>query len=118
MATRPHPHTHVSSVQNTSEYANVSYNALHVYLNLFSVTDGNQQRLVRSKMLRIFKPSNGCLLTTPPPDSHHGSLGGMHTVVKQLEEHKKVNQLLRSSLLQTHKSRKGKGKPGGILLRK
>ena len=88
----------------------VSYNTL--YLKHFSVTDGNKQRLVRSKMFSIFKPTVRLLLTTAPSVSHHRSLGGIHTVVKQLEEHKKMNYLPKSHLLQTHKSRKGKGKPG------
>ena len=40
-----------------SQLANVMKDSVHVYLKLFSVTDANQLRLVRSKMSSIFKPS-------------------------------------------------------------
>ena len=96
-----------------SGYVNVSYNTLHIHLKNFSVTDDNQQRLVRSKMLIIFKPRVRCLLSTTAAGFHHGSLGGLDTVVKQLEEYEKVSSLLKSYLLYTCKYGKGKDKPGG-----
>ena len=40
-----------------SSLANVTSNSIHVYLKLFSITDANQWRLVRSKMSKIFQPN-------------------------------------------------------------
>ena len=40
-----------------SKLTNVKSDSIGVYLKLFSVTDTNQQRLVRSKMSNIFKPN-------------------------------------------------------------
>ena len=39
-----------------SSLANVTSNSVCVYLKLFSITNTNQRRLVRSKMSNIFKP--------------------------------------------------------------
>ena len=91
-----------------SGFVNVSYDSLCIYIKFVFVTDCNQQMLVRSKILSIFKPSVKCLLSTVASGTHLGLLGGVQTAVKQLEEHNKVNQLSNSSLLQTCKSWKGK----------
>ena len=40
-----------------SKLANVTSDSIHIYLKLFSITDANQRRLVRSKMSNIFKPN-------------------------------------------------------------
>ena len=52
-----------------STLANVTSDSVHVYLKLFSVTDANQQRLVRSKMSRILKPSLRQALNLDASDS-------------------------------------------------
>ena len=40
-----------------ANFTNVTSKSVCVYLRLFSVTDYNQQRLVRTKMSSIFKPN-------------------------------------------------------------
>ena len=40
-----------------TQIANVTSDSVRVYLKLFSVTDTNQFRLVKSKMSNIFKPN-------------------------------------------------------------
>ena len=71
---------------------------------LFSVTDANQWRLVWSKMFSIFKPSVRRALNLNTSDSSQGIFGGVSNVLKNLEESKKINMLVKSSLLQTKKS--------------
>ena len=51
------------------ELANVTSDNFCVYLKLFSVTDANQWRLVRSKMSSIFKPSMRRALNLNASDS-------------------------------------------------
>ena len=45
-----------------STLTNVISNSVHVYLKLFTVSDYNPQRLVRSKMSSIFRPDMGLAL--------------------------------------------------------
>ena len=87
-----------------STLANVTSNGVCVYLKLFSVTDANQRRLVRSKMSTIFKPNVRRALNLNTSDSSQGIFGGVSNVLKNLEESKKINMLVKSSLLQTKKS--------------
>ena len=72
-----------------------------MYLKLFSVTDADQQRLVRSKMSTIFKPSVRWALNLNTSDSSQGIFGGVSNVLKNLEESKKINTLVMSSYLET-----------------
>ena len=88
-----------------STLANVTSNGVCVYLKLFSVTDANQRRLVRSKMSTIFKPNVRRALNLNTSDSSQGIFGGVSNVLKNMEESKKINMLVKSSLLQTKKSR-------------
>ena len=82
-----------------STLANVISDSVCVYLKLFSVTDANQRRLVRSKMSSIFKPSVRQALNLNTSDSSQGIFGGVSNVLKNLEESKKINTLVKSSLL-------------------
>ena len=86
-----------------STLANVTSDSVCVYLKLFSVTDANQQRLVRSKMSSIFKPSVRRALNL---NTSQGIFDGVSNVLKNLEESKKINTLVKSSLLQTKKAGK------------
>ena len=40
-----------------ANFANVTSKSVWIYLRLYSITDYNQQRLVRTKMSSIFKPN-------------------------------------------------------------
>ena len=73
-------------------------------MKLFSVTDANQLRLVKSKRSSILKPSIRWALNLNTSDSSQGIFGGVSNVLKILEESKKINMLVKSSLLQTKKS--------------
>ena len=84
-----------------STLANVTSNGVCVYLKLFSVTDANQRRLVRSKMSTIFNSNVRWALNLKTSDSSQGIFGGVSNVLKNLEESKKINMLVKSSLLQT-----------------
>ena len=95
-----------------STLANVTSNGVCVYLKLFSVTDANQRRLVRSKMSTIFKPNVRQALNLNTSDSSQGIFGGVSNVLKNLEESKKINMLVKSSLLQTKKSRQAGSNSG------
>ena len=74
-------------------------------------------------MSTIFKPNVRRALNLNTSDSSQGIFGGVSNVLKNLEESKKINMLVKSSLLQTKKSGqagsnsgKNKGKkpyPGG-----
>ena len=68
------------------ELANVTSKNFCVYLKLFSVTDANQWRLVRSKMSSIFKPSMRQALNLNALDSFKGIFGGDPIVLKNLDE--------------------------------
>ena len=91
---------------------NVTSNSVRVYLRLFSVTDFNQWRLVRSKMSTIFKPNVRRALNTNTSDSSQGIFGGVSNVIKNLKETKEINTLVKSSLLQTKKAGKAGSKSG------
>ena len=89
-----------------SVLANITSDSIRVYLKLFSVTDANQQRLVRSKMSSIFKSSVRRALNLNASDSSQGIFGGVSNILKNLEESDKINTLVKSILLQTKKSGK------------
>ena len=74
-----------------STLTNVTSDSVHVPFKLFSVTDANQQRLVRSKMSSIFKTSVRRALNLNTSDSSQGSFDGDSNVLKSLEESKKIN---------------------------
>ena len=83
--------------------ANVTSDSVHVYLRLFSVPDANQRRLVGSKVSTIVKPIVRWALNLNTSDSSQGIFGDVCNVLKNLEESKKINTLVKSSLLQTKK---------------
>ena len=91
--------------------ANVTSDSIRVFLKLFSVTDANQRRLVKSKMASIFKPTFRRALLKSSQDSSEGIFGGKSNVFKNMEENKKQSTLLKAVILQTKKPRKA-GKPG------
>ena len=68
-----------------SVLANITSDSIHVYLKLFSVTDANQRRLVRSKMSNIFKPNIGWVLNQNTSDSSQGIFGGASKFFNNLE---------------------------------
>ena len=92
--------------------ANIKSDSVFVYLRLFSVTDYNQWRLVRSKMCSIFKPNMRRALNTNTSDSSQGIFGGVSNVIKNLKETKEINTLAKQSLLQTKKTGKAGSKSG------
>ena len=100
-----------------ANFANCTSNSDQIFLQLYSVTDFNQRRLVKQKMATIFKPNLHRALTTYTVDSSKGIFGGEEQVTKTLEDSKKQNMLIKGSLLTTKKagkagakSRKNKGK--------
>ena len=90
--------------------ANVTRDSVHVYLRLFSATDYNQWRLVRSKMCTIFEPNVRRALNTNASYSFQGVFGGIFNVIKNIKETKEINKLVESSLLQTQNSEKAGSK--------
>ena len=84
-------------------YGSLSTLTVPLYLMLFSVTDAIQQRLVRSKMSTIFKPNVRQALDLNTSDSSQGVFVGVSNVLKNLEESKKINILVKVNLLQTKK---------------
>ena len=56
--------------------ANITSYSVYVYLKLFSDTDANQRRLVRSKMLNIFNPDLKRILAAAALDTFLGIFGG------------------------------------------
>ena len=62
--------------------ANITSGSVCVYLRLFSVTDYNQWRLVRSKMCSIFKPNMRRALNISASDSSQGIFGGVPMLLK------------------------------------
>ena len=79
---------------------------------MYSVTDFNQQRLVKQKMATIFKPNLHWALTSYTVDSSQGIFGGEEQVTKTLEDSKKQNTLIKGSLLATKKAGKVGAKSG------
>ena len=75
--------------------ANVTSNIVCVYLRLFSVTDFNQRRLVRSKMCTTFKPNVRQALNTNASDSSQGIFWGVSNLIKNLKETKEINTLVK-----------------------
>ena len=63
-------------------------------------------------MFSILKPSVRWALNLNASDSSQGIFGGVSNVLKNLEESKKINTLVKSSLLQNKKARKAGGKFG------
>ena len=82
-----------------SRTANITSNSVRIYLKLYSVTDANQCRLVKSKMANIFKPNVRWALLWNALDSTQGIFGDDPNVFKNLEEHKKMSTLLKSVML-------------------
>ena len=91
---------------------NVTSDSVCVYLRLFSVTDYNQRRLVRTKMSSIFKPNFRWALNLNTSESSQGIFGGVANVVKNLNDSKEISTLVKQSLLQTKKTGKAGTKSG------
>ena len=72
-----------------SVLTNVTSDSICVYLKLFSVTDANQQRWVRSKMSYILKPNIRHALNQNTSGSSHSIFGGDSNVFMNLEDSKK-----------------------------
>ena len=82
---------------------NFSSDSLRVFLELHSVNDTNQRRLVRSKMANIFKPAFRQHLLKQSSDPAQGIFGGEDVMFKNMEESKKQVLLTKSIMLQTKK---------------
>ena len=95
-----------------ANFANVTSDSVQIYLRLYSITDYNQQRLVRTKMCSIFKPNLRQALNLNVSDTSLGIFGGTSNVVKNLKENKEINMLVKQSLLQTNKTGRGGAKSG------
>ena len=57
-------------------------------------------------MLSIFKLGMRRILNKQASDTSEGIVGGSSNVIKGLEDHKKMNMLLKTALLQTKKFQK------------
>ena len=68
--------------EQLSRTANVTSDSIRMFLKLFSVTDANQRRLVKSKMASIFKPAFRRALLKSSQDSSEGIFGGKSNVLK------------------------------------
>ena len=88
------------------DFANGTSNSVQIFLRLYSITDFNQQRLVKQKMATIFKPNLCRALTSYTVDSSQGIFGGAEQVTKTLKDSKKKNMLIKGSLLATKKTGK------------
>ena len=62
--------------------ANMTSDSLCVYLNLYSVTDSNNQRLVKSNMLSIFKPGLRRIVANATLDSYQGIFGEIQLLLR------------------------------------
>ena len=91
-------------------FANVTRDSICVYLKLFSITDVNQRRLVRSRMSNTFKPNIRQALNLNTLDSSQVIFGSNSHVFKNLEN-KKMSILLKSVMLKTKKPGKAGKKP-------
>ena len=72
--------------------------------------DHNTRKLVRTKMLSIFKPSYRSVIASGAEGSKDGIFGGNSAVIDRLTEWKKVDQALRGTVLPTKNTSKGKNK--------
>ena len=95
-----------SMYRSLANFTNFTSDSVWIYLRLFSVTDNNQRRLVRNKMSLIFKPNIRRSLNTNVSDTTQGIFGGTTNVMKNIEDNKKINMLVKQSLLQTKKTGK------------
>ena len=86
-----------------SETANVTSDSICVFLKLFNVNDSNQRRLVKFKMVNIFKPTVRQALLRDNSGSTQGIFGGDLNAFKNLEETKKQSALLKTVILKTKK---------------
>ena len=82
-----------------ADFANGTSDSVWIFLQLYSITDFNQRRLVKQKITTIFKPNLRQALTSYTVDSSQGIFGGEEQVTKTLEETEKTNTLLKQNLL-------------------
>ena len=95
-----------------SHLPNVTSHNILVNLKLFSVTNANQRKLVRSKMSNIFQPNIRRALNQNTSDSSKRIFGGDSNFINKLGENKKMLTLLKSVMLYTKKPGKVGKKPG------
>lgn len=91
-------------------FTNSTSDSLRVFWRCFQVHDHNARRLVRKKMLSIFKPSFRTVIGSGAEGSRDGIFGGNNAVIDRLTERKKVDQALRGAVLPTKNASKGKNK--------
>ena len=89
-----------------ANFANCTSDSVRIFLQLYSITDFNQRRLVKNKKASIFKPALRRALTSYAAYSSQGIFGGVKQVTKTLKDTKKTNTLIKQSLLQTKKTGK------------
>ena len=82
-----------------ANFTKVTSNSVQIYLRLYSVTDYNQRRLVRTKMCSIFKSNLRRALNLNVSDTSLGIFGGSSNVVENLKENKEINMLVKQGLL-------------------
>ena len=92
-----------------ADSANFTCDGLRVFFRCHVVNDSNTQKLVRSKVLSIFKPSFRRVIASSAQESSVGIFGGSEGVINRLTKRKKVDQALRGTIL-PNKKNKGKGK--------
>ena len=78
--------------------ANVTSDSIRVFLYLFAINDTNERRLVKSKMVNIFKPGVRQAFLRDNSGATEGIFGGDSNAFKNLEESKKQNQLMKAVL--------------------
>merc|ERR1712089_45755 len=80
--------------RSLANFANGTSDSHWIFLHMYSVTDYNQQRLVKQTMATIFKPNLRWALTSYAVDSSQGIFGGVEQLTKTLEDTKKTNTLI------------------------
>ena len=89
---------------------NAISDGLKVFFRCYSVNDSNVRKLVRTKVLSIFKPSFRRLIASGAQESSVGIFGGTEAVINRNTEGKKVAQTVRGALMPTKKTGKGRGR--------
>ena len=74
---------------------------IYIYLKLYSVCGSNTRKLVRSKILGIFKHNYRWVFATAAVGPHQGVLESTQTVLKLLKVHKDEVALVKACMLPT-----------------
>ena len=78
---------------------NATSDGLKVFFRCYSVNESNVRKLVRTKVLSIFKPSFRWVIASGVLESSVGIFGGSEAVINRITERKKVEQVLRGAIM-------------------